>query len=232
MQKSVNKNTKLSDLKEPNVLDRVKFIGYENDVVWQWFEKIANDLMPISGFEKKKYIIDNANRGIIDQMIKYFWLDATCKIDVYKGIILHGNTGTGKTMLFEIFNELIKLDGDNCIMFRSGNKMCKFNLTKINAREMTDNLVKDKTELFENCRTYRSVFIDEIGKEALQVKHYGNIITPIEDIVDSRDKIQGLLFATTNLSLAELNDRYGARVYSRLNKLATFIDVTGTDRRN
>lgn len=217
---------------EINEIKRCTSDKFDLNIYLQLFSDIANELMPVRDNIKLKFIFDKENTALITELIKYFWGQPSCRLELTKGVVLYGKTGTGKSMIFDVLNILTAMEGAYGIPFKAGNQPCYFNLKKIHAGEMTSEMVNKKFELFNNCLKYRSLFIDEIGKDLMKVNFWGNEICPFETIIETRDLFPNLLFGTTNLSLNELKERYGDRVYSRLNKMVTFIEVTGNDRRN
>lgn len=58
--------------------------------------------------EKKAFDIDKYNKGAIEELVKYFIKDDTCKIPLNKGIGLIGNVGTGKSSLMFQFSKFTR----------------------------------------------------------------------------------------------------------------------------
>lgn len=84
------------------------------------------------------------------------------------------------------------------------------------------------------------LMIDDLGKEDVEVKDYGNRRTPFLELCDRAEQEGNLLIITTNLSTtpvsdprypASIKERYGDAVYSRLRALMTTAIVTGDDMR-
>ncbi len=143
-----------------------------------------------------------------------------------KGLIVSGTPGTGKTVRFKFISETL------------GIKM-------ITAHEVVRCLLTDGEEgLRELCRLdisryssvpqhYYDLIIDDIGAEPTEQIVYGTRFNAIADIVERRYLIfpEWKTHFSTNLTEEQLKDRYGERVFSRINEMCHFVTLTGKDRR-
>lgn len=73
--------------------------------------------------------------------------------------------------------------------------------------------------------------IEDLGRDAEQLKYYGNTITPVIDILEYRYQHQLFTLVTTNLTLRELKAKYGARVADRFNEMRVIIFNNDTSYR-
>lgn len=78
----------------------------------------------------------------------------------------------------------------------------------------------DKIYCYKNCDI---LFIDDAGAEKEKYLCYGNLITPVADIIDHRYIRRKKTIFTTNLVPAELCSRYGERIADRMNEDYAFI---------
>lgn len=139
-----------------------------------------------------------------------------------KGYCLIGGYGCGKTELMKAFvstrfqpYDYLK-SGRNCMI--------------TSAIEMIDYYNKDS-----NFDKYleTNIYIDDFGTEQ-RAKYMSKDEEPILSkflelwYMKNRDKN---LYITTNLSIDEIQSKYGGRVYSRLNELCQFIELSGKDFR-
>ena len=67
------------------------------------------------------------------------------------------------------------------------------------------------------------VAIDDLGCEPLEIQSYGNIYTPIIDLLTHRYDRQLFTMITTNLTPQEIRPRYGDRIADRLNEMVRNI---------
>lgn len=134
-----------------------------------------------------------------------------------RGLLCMGASGLGKTLICEkilpvLFGKKVKV---------------------VTAQEMNagiDELLKEK------C-----IIIDDLGKEPVEYKRYGNARKPFFELCDAAEKRGILLVITTNLSTTpvpgnplypmSIEDRYGKDVISRLRSIVHVIEFKGKDMR-
>jgi DNA replication protein DnaC len=73
--------------------------------------------------------------------------------------------------------------------------------------------------------------IDDLGEEAKEVMSYGNVITPLVDIIESRYDSRKMTFFTTNLDANGIKEKYGARVADRLKQMCNIVSFTNDSYR-
>ena len=166
--------------------------------------------------------LDRAPKNIAEIVAKIETNESNKK----KGLIVSGTPGTGKTVRFKFIAD------------RLGIKM-------ITAHEVVRCLLIDGEEgLRELCRLdisrynsvpphYYDLIIDDIGAEPTEQIIYGTRFNAIADIVERRYLIfpEWKTHFSTNLTEEQLKDRYGERVFSRMNEMCHFVTLTGKDRR-
>lgn len=162
-----------------------------------------------------KFQVNDFNRDILTNMIKWFIGDETCIYDLKKGICLIGYIGTGKTKVFEIFR---------LMMDSFYNDQLKF---KIKACKDIANETKDAIDL---KKYYGGVIMfDDLGMEVNDVKSYGNSVGVMSDIIFQREvshELNGLItHFTTNLKDEKLSQKYGDRIYDRLQKICNMVYI-------
>lgn len=127
-----------------------------------------------------------------------------------RGLLCIGNCGRGKTLICgKIIPVLL-------------NHYCRKIVSCYDAQQMNEELdaVKQK----------HIIFIDDIGTEFLSVK-YGSKRLSFAELVDEAEKKGKLLIITTNLSIAELREKYGERTIDRLRAITTPIVFKGESMR-
>lgn len=127
-----------------------------------------------------------------------------------RGLLCLGNCGRGKTL---ICGKIIPL-----LLHHYHRKI----VSCYDAQQMNANLdaVKQK----------HIIYIDDIGTENLSVK-YGEKRLAFSELVDEAEKRGKLLMVTTNLSISELQQKYGERTVDRLRAIATPILFKGESLR-
>lgn len=159
---------------------------------------------------------DSTVEANFDQVVRY-----KCALRAgvaRRGLCLMGNVGTGKSLAMKFINgggyraqSLVRLYGkcrevfeDQCYGMPDLNVEIPVLTIDDLGAEPTYNDFGTKLEVMDELISLREVMFDERG-------HITNV--------------------TTNLSEAELDDRYGPRLMSRLKKMTNIVVFTGPDRR-
>lgn len=142
--------------------------------------------------------------------------DPALKYSLNKGLLLRGVSGLGKTHLVKCISK----NGLNPI------------------------LVLSMLDIFEDIRVYGEfnisldgygiVYLDDVGTEESSARHYGNAINFFKNFIEAsylKRKTFNHIMMSTNNSFAELEQKYGFRVRSRIKDMFNIIDVTGKDMR-
>ena len=187
--------------------------------------KSDNVIIPIQEhiyFEIKRKLNINAIGGefkasqnqsnLMNMLFKYF-LHQDSTIDTKKGICLLGTFGSGKTEIMRAFTLT------HFHEHKPYEKPCKVT----SAIEMIDHYNNET-----NFNTYfeNNIYIDDLGSEQrakYMSKEEDPILSKFFELWYLRKGLK--LYLTTNLSMQELSDKYGGRVYSRLHELCNFIEL-------
>lgn len=127
-------------------------------------------------------------------------------------LFLAGTVGNGKTTLakacIQVTNLYWQKREDLLQVWRKPFKV-------VTATELNE-IAKDDSKEFKEIKGAQRMMIDDIGTEAVSVKNYGNVISPfVETLYHRYDK--GLItIMTSNLTLEEIRERYGVRVFDRM----------------
>ena len=182
----------------------------------------------------KKFLLLDSDSMIILKLSIYFLKDEvlaeTYQVDLFKGIMLSGPVGCGKTSLMFIMKYLLNNDSNFTI------KSVR-DIASDFSRDGYDTLLK-YTRLSFNSYNNRPITFcfDDVGLEPT-VQYYGNQCNTMSEILLSRyDYFQQqhmLTHITTNLSASEIQERYGIRVRSRMRELFNLIafDKSTADKR-
>lgn len=136
-----------------------------------------------------------------------------------KGLLLHGNIGSGKSYLAAcIANKLI--DNNNTCLMTNFNKIINRLSEKFEGRQ----------DILDNLMNYDLLIIDDLGAE--RNTEYVNEI--MFAIIDARYRSGKPLIITTNLDLKEMAENTNLdrqRIYSRIFEMCIPVEFKGSDRR-
>lgn len=141
----------------------------------------------------------------------------------YKNITLIGGTGVGKTYLARCILREFLLNSNNCLYLSS------FNINNLLLKYHTA-FENDKNDIIEPLITCDFLFIDDLGTEPI----YKNVtIEYLFLILNERLNLNKHTIITTNLSLKEIKEHYGDRLFSRIiNKDTNLtLELCGKDKR-
>ena len=72
---------------------------------------------------------------------------------------------------------------------------------------------------WKNVMRYQLMIVDDLGTEPREVMEFGNVYTPLIDLITTRYEEQLYTIFTTNLTPAQLEEKYGKRIVDRLNEM-------------
>ncbi len=72
---------------------------------------------------------------------------------------------------------------------------------------------------WRNLMRYQLMIVDDLGTEPREVMEFGNVYTPLIDLITTRYEEQLYTIFTTNLTPAQLEEKYGKRIVDRLNEM-------------
>ena len=85
---------------------------------------------------------------------------------------------------------------------------------------------------WRNVMRYQLMIVDDLGTEPREVMEFGNVYTPLIDLITTRYEEQLYTIFTTNLTPAQLEEKYGKRIVDRLNEMVEkVVFENGTYRR-
>lgn len=128
-----------------------------------------------------------------------------------KGLQMVGSNGRGKTAI---------LKGVLPLIFLSRGYILK----PINSTDI------DNKTFPEYLRRTAFIGLDEVGKDRIN-NDYGTLKDPIESAIDHCEDTLKILIITSNLTKAQIIERYGIRTQSRLNRLCKVVVFKGEDLR-
>ena len=135
------------------------------------------------------------------------------------GLLLAGTPGNGKTTSLKALKLLIALSGyQDPVNYDTYGRPERACLHVVNACDLAK-LYTDNEQRFNFLKKTGILAIDDLGLEVTEISKYGNLITPFLDMFYYRYENNLMTILTTNLTISQLNERYGLRFADRLNEM-------------
>lgn len=141
------------------------------------------------------------------------------------GLLLAGTCGNGKTTTMRAVQSVVMLLNNtyyNRCGQRIGNRL-------LEARGIAQ--LSDKTGTLNIYQTTPLLFIDDLGREPTEVMRYGNVTSPITELLEYRYNQRLTTIVTTNLEPSEIREKYGDRIADRFNEMFVVVRYTGNSYR-
>lgn len=179
------------------------------------------DFKDLPAFSDANFDFDEDNLKEIFNKL-HSWCNSY-KNSKYKNITLIGGTGVGKTYLSRCMLREFLINGKNCLYLSS------FNLDNLLLKYHTA-FENDKNDILEPVLSCDFLFIDDLGTEPV----YKNVTMEYLFLILNERLISGRhTIITTNLSLREIKEHYGDRLFTRIiNKDTNLtLELCGKDKR-
>lgn len=206
---------------------RDMFNGLNRDISWHGFLnelcKYANQHIQRQKPDKQ-FMLDDYNIDVIRNMYLYTIGHDKCQWNLNKGIFMGGKIGAGKTTLMKAYTKVLGL-------------ATGYNIETFQAPTLYIHLNKYGMESLKK----RPIFIDELGREQLEIYLDGARVRPIEDLVAMRYEYGALTFFTSNFKLSTLGKGfdekgkkigYGEYCAERIADMCNIIVLPGVSRRD
>lgn len=141
------------------------------------------------------------------------------------GLLLAGTCGNGKTTTMRAVQSVVKLL-NNTYYNRSGQRIGN---RLLEAKEITQ--LSDKDGQLTVYKTVPVLFLDDLGREPTEVLKYGNVSSPITELLEYRYNQRLTTIVTTNLEPSEVRQKYGDRIADRFNEMFALVSYTGVSYR-
>ena len=136
------------------------------------------------------------------------------------GLILAGNAGNGKTTIARaIFLAAQRYAEQNF----TGAEKARNLPAWATAKQVVGVVEAGKDDVYSRFEAKQILFIDDFGEEATDANRFGNIKTPMIDLLEERYFRKSATIITTNLSMEAIKEKYGARVEDRLKEMCAVI---------
>lgn len=141
------------------------------------------------------------------------------------GMFLCGMCGNGKTTMLLAFQNLLNLLTD-----RGYFKMLNdYGLqTRISVKSAVDimDMARDDKRSYRMLRERSMLAIDDLGREDVNLREYGNNTSPIIDLIEFRYREQLFTAVSSNLTPREITEKYGIRVADRFREMFIVVPFT------
>ena len=141
------------------------------------------------------------------------------------GLLLAGTCGNGKTTTMRAVQSVVQLLNNTYYNRRGegiGNRL-------LEAKEITQ--LSDKSGQLTVYQTIPLLFLDDLGREPTEVMRYGNVTSPITELLEYRYNQRLTTIVTTNLEPSEIREKYGDRIADRFNEMFALVSYTGVSYR-
>lgn len=176
-------------------------------------------------YQKKELILNSENEKIIKGLCAYFGKNKDCVLDLDKGLLIYGDCGVGKTSMMTTFHlmgkYLIESRLDNFMWFRV-----------INCNDLVHEYEMEETDAGNFHKKYKNgnFYFDDFGTERDASKFGKSNL--MKEILEKRYlDLSKKTYITTNLSIDEIEERYGMRVRDRIYEQFNYIELKGNSFR-
>lgn len=143
------------------------------------------------------------------------------------GILLCGGCGNGKSTMLKAFQQLL-----NSLHIPKPDDDSTYGIQIVDAKYIAY-LCKNNYESYRKLISVNMLGIDDLGTEPSEVMDYGNVYTPVIDLLTKRYEEQLFTIITTNLTPQQIREHYGDRIADRLNEMVEkIVFKNGTYRNN
>ena len=133
------------------------------------------------------------------------------------GMMLCGGCGNGKSTMLKAFQQLL-----NSLHIPKPDNDGTYGIQIVDAKYIA-HLCKNNHEAYRKLICVDMLGIDDLGTEPSEVMDYGNVYTPVIDLLTKRYEEQLFTIITTNLTPQQIRDHYGDRIADRLNEMVQKI---------
>lgn len=130
------------------------------------------------------------------------------------GMLFIGTCGSGKSTMLRAIHSMTRV------------------LNEANAAQFPNILaIKEAKEIVVQCQKHSDIVIngeqpllgiDDFGDEPKEVNDYGNVRTPLVDLLEYRYDRQKFTIITSNLTMDEIKKKYGVRILNRFAEMGRF----------
>lgn len=151
----------------------------------------------------------------------YNYVHGESKMDPKKGILFFGPVGTGKSTMMKILAEYQRLFGRGFMCVNTSLLAAQFATHGVDALNQST-----WNDLYGPPKPVERGF-DELGRETIPAKHYGNELNVMEHIFQIRYGLKVKTHATTNMHPDDIAQKYGNHIFDRCFEMFNFVELKG-----
>ena len=163
-------------------------------------------------YRARRFDLNDAVKSYADTIAEWLTGDSS-----KFGLLLCGNVGNGKSTFVKAFQQLL-----NQLNLGSEYNRNDWKIRIVDARSAAY-LYKTDYKEWEKLGRLPMLAIDDLGTEPLEIQDYGNIMSPMVDLLTRRYDKQLFTIVTTNLMPKEIRPKYGVRISDRFNEMMVKI---------
>jgi DNA replication protein DnaC len=207
--KLINAEALMSQLRHRMIMkDRFKLPMTKEDAV-----KVITAAVQVEvESRQRKFVLNNMLKEQVTVMADWLTSDST-----KFGMLMCGQCGNGKSTLVKAFQRIL-----NQANLRDEYNSSHYGIVIIDSKELVNLRLNNYAE-WQTLIQREMLAVDDLGTESIEINQYGNIITPLIDLLTKRYDKQLFTLVTTNLKPAEIRERYGDRIADRLNEMMVKI---------
>lgn len=184
----------------------------------QAFNYILAQMMAEVKLRHLDFDIDQSQLDAIEKMSRVLTDDTASTF----GFLLCGSPGTGKSTLMRSMQQLL-----NSVHVTNPYPSPKeydgnYHLYIISSYDII-RMYKDNYNEWLGLAKATLLGIDDLGQEPKEVLDYGNVISPVVELLLKRYESRSFTMVTTNLSPSEIKEHYGGRIADRFNEMMEML---------
>lgn len=161
------------------------------------------------------------------------WLaGATEAADKSFGMFLCGRCGNGKTTMLQAIRQMILII-DEARIYSGSQSYPEKGVRFVSAKEIVaiskayHNPTADNKHLADSYRNLKSIevlCVDDLGQEAKSMSFFGELITPMIDVLSHRYNERLTTLISSNLSPADIRSHYDERLADRFREMMKVVN--------
>lgn len=159
-----------------------------------------------------EFVTNDELTSQVDRVAK--WL---CGSTHKNSLFLAGQCGNGKTTFVRAIQNLV-----NHLNILNPTTGKPFGITFLNAKVIADYCKKNPEQWRAICDR-EILAIDDLGTEPREVLDFGNVLSPIIDLISYRYENQLPTIITSNLKPEQIREVYGTRIADRLKETTEIV---------